>query len=67
MTGALHFKVLYDGQCEICQAGVSWLQILRHFSRTELVRIFVRKPADVMPMVYEVRFYTDDRRGPDSH
>jgi hypothetical protein len=40
---------------------------LGHFSRTELVRSFVRKPADVMPTVYEVRFYTSDRRGPDSH
>jgi glyoxylase-like metal-dependent hydrolase (beta-lactamase superfamily II)/predicted DCC family thiol-disulfide oxidoreductase YuxK len=38
-----------------------------HFSRTELVRSFVRKPADVLPTVYEVRFYSDDRRGPDSH
>lgn len=22
------FKVLYDGQCEICQASISWLKIL---------------------------------------
>jgi len=26
-----------------------------HFSRTEVVRSFVRKPADVLPTVYEVR------------
>lgn len=30
---------------------------LGHFSRTELVRSFVRNPADVMPTVYEARFY----------
>ena len=40
---------------------------LGHFSRTELVRSFVRKPADVMPTVYEVRFYGDDYRGPTSN
>jgi glyoxylase-like metal-dependent hydrolase (beta-lactamase superfamily II) len=40
---------------------------LGHFSRTELVRSYVRKPADVMPTVYEVRFYGDDPRGSDTH
>lgn len=40
---------------------------LGHFSRTELVRSFVRKPADVMPTVYEVRFYGDDHLGPNSN
>jgi glyoxylase-like metal-dependent hydrolase (beta-lactamase superfamily II)/predicted DCC family thiol-disulfide oxidoreductase YuxK len=35
-----------------------------HFSRTELVRSFVRNPADVMPTVYQVRFYEDDRPDP---
>jgi glyoxylase-like metal-dependent hydrolase (beta-lactamase superfamily II)/predicted DCC family thiol-disulfide oxidoreductase YuxK len=40
---------------------------LGHFSRSELVRSFVRKPADVMPTVYEVRFYGDDPRGANSH
>ncbi|MFZ3329834.1 MAG: DCC1-like thiol-disulfide oxidoreductase family protein [Candidatus Acidiferrales bacterium] len=38
---------------------------LGHFSRTELVRSFVRKPAEMLPIVYEVRFYGDDHRGPD--
>jgi glyoxylase-like metal-dependent hydrolase (beta-lactamase superfamily II)/predicted DCC family thiol-disulfide oxidoreductase YuxK len=40
---------------------------LGHFSRTELVRSYVRKPADVMPTVYEVRFYGDDQSGSDTH
>ncbi len=31
---------------------------LGHFSRTELVRSFVRNPEDVLPAVYEVRLYT---------
>jgi hydroxyacylglutathione hydrolase len=39
---------------------------LGHFSRTELVRSFVRKPAEAMPTVYQVRFYGDDDRGPDA-
>jgi hydroxyacylglutathione hydrolase len=39
---------------------------LGHFSRTELVRSFVRKPTDVMPTVYQVRFYGDDQSGADS-
>jgi len=30
---------------------------LGHFSRTELVRSFVRRPGDVLPSVYEVRLY----------
>jgi predicted DCC family thiol-disulfide oxidoreductase YuxK len=36
MTRALLFKVLYDGQCEICQACVSWLQVLdtRHMTHS---------------------------------
>ena len=35
---------------------------LGHFSRTELVRSFVRNSSDVMPTVYQVRFYSSDRR-----
>jgi len=37
-----------------------------HFSRTELVRSFVRKPLDVMPTVYQVRFYGEDDHRPES-
>jgi glyoxylase-like metal-dependent hydrolase (beta-lactamase superfamily II)/predicted DCC family thiol-disulfide oxidoreductase YuxK len=32
-------RVLYDGQCEICQAGVSWLKILDRKQRTTCVPI----------------------------
>jgi len=28
------YRVLYDGQCEICQAGVSWLKTLDHENKT---------------------------------
>jgi len=28
------YKVLYDGQCEICQACVSWLKALDHKNKT---------------------------------
>ena len=35
---------------------------LGHFSRTELVRSFVRNPVDVMPTVYQVRLYGENRR-----
>jgi glyoxylase-like metal-dependent hydrolase (beta-lactamase superfamily II)/predicted DCC family thiol-disulfide oxidoreductase YuxK len=31
---AVEYKVLYDGQCEVCQAGVSWLKILDRNKRT---------------------------------
>lgn len=31
------YTVLYDGQCEICQAGVSWLRILDRKRRTSCV------------------------------
>lgn len=39
MTAASHFTVLYDGQCEICQASVAWLQILdtRHLTHSVAV------------------------------
>jgi glyoxylase-like metal-dependent hydrolase (beta-lactamase superfamily II)/predicted DCC family thiol-disulfide oxidoreductase YuxK len=35
---------------------------LGHFSRTELVRSFVRGPSAVMPTVYQVRFYGDSAK-----
>jgi predicted DCC family thiol-disulfide oxidoreductase YuxK len=28
------YRVLYDGQCEICQACVSWLKALDHENKT---------------------------------
>ncbi|HKT68614.1 MAG TPA: DUF393 domain-containing protein, partial [Terriglobales bacterium] len=31
------YIVLYDGQCEVCQAGVSWLRILDRQRRTSCV------------------------------
>ncbi len=31
------YTVLYDGQCEICQAGVSWLKVLDRKQRTNCV------------------------------
>jgi glyoxylase-like metal-dependent hydrolase (beta-lactamase superfamily II)/predicted DCC family thiol-disulfide oxidoreductase YuxK len=33
------YKVLYDAQCEFCQACVSWLRILDHEKQTESVPI----------------------------
>lgn len=33
-TATMAYTVLYDGQCEICQAGVSWLRILDRKHRT---------------------------------
>jgi hydroxyacylglutathione hydrolase len=33
------YKVLYDGQCEICQACVSWLKTLDHSMRTKCLPI----------------------------
>ena len=33
------YRVLYDGQCEICQACVSWLKVLDDEKRTECVSI----------------------------
>jgi glyoxylase-like metal-dependent hydrolase (beta-lactamase superfamily II)/predicted DCC family thiol-disulfide oxidoreductase YuxK len=35
---------------------------LGHFSRSELVRSFVRDPASVLPTVYQVKFYGDSRK-----
>jgi len=36
-TATTAYTVLYDGQCEICQAGVSWLRILDRKQRTNCV------------------------------
>lgn len=36
-AAATAYTVLYDGQCEICQAGVSWLRILDRKRRTNCV------------------------------
>ena len=33
------YRVLYDGQCEICQAGVSWLKTLDRQNRTDCLPI----------------------------
>lgn len=33
-SAATAYTVLYDGQCEICQAGVSWLKVLDRRRRT---------------------------------
>src|SRR5271170_239439 len=33
------YKILYDGQCEICQAGVSWLRVLDNLQRCDCVPI----------------------------
>jgi len=35
---------------------------LGHFSRSELVRSFVRTPDDTMPTVYQVRFYNQPKK-----
>ncbi|HVP49458.1 MAG TPA: DCC1-like thiol-disulfide oxidoreductase family protein [Bryobacteraceae bacterium] len=39
LTNTPKFKVFYDDQCEICQAGVSWLRLLDRGNRTECVGI----------------------------
>jgi len=39
MKEASYFKVLYDGQCEICQACVSWLQVLDRRGSTQSIPI----------------------------
>ena len=41
------YRVLYDGQCEICQACVSWLKALDHRNKTISLPISV----DVLPTV----------------
>ena len=41
------YRVLYDGQCEICQASVSWLKSLDHQNQTICLPI----SADVLPTV----------------
>ncbi|MBZ5596213.1 MAG: DCC1-like thiol-disulfide oxidoreductase family protein [Acidobacteriia bacterium] len=39
LTNTPKFKVFYDDQCEICQAGVSWLRLLDRGGRTECLGI----------------------------
>jgi glyoxylase-like metal-dependent hydrolase (beta-lactamase superfamily II)/predicted DCC family thiol-disulfide oxidoreductase YuxK len=39
LTATPKFKVFFDDQCEICQAGVSWLRLLDRKSRTECIGI----------------------------
>jgi glyoxylase-like metal-dependent hydrolase (beta-lactamase superfamily II)/predicted DCC family thiol-disulfide oxidoreductase YuxK len=46
MAGRM-YKVLYDAQCEVCQAGVSWLRILDHEKRMLCLPI----SADVLSLV----------------
>jgi predicted DCC family thiol-disulfide oxidoreductase YuxK len=41
------YRVLYDGQCEICQACVSWLRTLDHENKTVCLPI----SAEVLPAV----------------
>ncbi len=41
------YKVLYDGQCEICQSCVSWLKTLDHENRTVPLPI----SSEVLPSV----------------
>src|SRR5207245_1533359 len=41
------YKVLYDGQCEVCQAGVSWLKFLDREKRTVCLPI----SADILSSV----------------
>ena len=41
------YRVLYDGQCEICQACVSWLKTLDRKNKTTCLPI----SADVLPAV----------------
>jgi glyoxylase-like metal-dependent hydrolase (beta-lactamase superfamily II)/predicted DCC family thiol-disulfide oxidoreductase YuxK len=38
-AGAARFRVLYDGQCEICQSCVAWLRTLDRAGRTDCVPI----------------------------
>jgi predicted DCC family thiol-disulfide oxidoreductase YuxK len=49
------YRVLYDGQCEICQAGVSWLKTLDYDNQTTCLPI----SADVLPAV-DSRLKMDD-------
>src|SRR5437588_12006413 len=49
------YRVLYDGQCEICQACVSWLKTLDRENRTVCVPI----SAEVLPTV-DARLNLDD-------
>jgi len=39
LTRTPEFKVFFDDQCEICQAGVSWLRVLDRKNQTECIGI----------------------------
>lgn len=43
------YKVLYDGQCEICQASVSWLRLLDKRCVSEPIPISAEALADAHP------------------
>jgi predicted DCC family thiol-disulfide oxidoreductase YuxK len=43
------YRVLYDGQCEICQACVSWLKALDHENKTVCLPINAEVLASVDP------------------
>jgi len=43
------YKVLYDGQCEICQASVSWLKTLDHQNKTICLPISEETLSEVDP------------------
>ena len=49
------YRVLYDGQCEICQACVSWLKTLDHENKTTCIPI----SPDVLPAV-DLRLKIDE-------
>jgi glyoxylase-like metal-dependent hydrolase (beta-lactamase superfamily II)/predicted DCC family thiol-disulfide oxidoreductase YuxK len=44
-----HYQVLYDGQCEICQACVSWLKALDHENKTMCLPISAESLPEVDP------------------
>jgi glyoxylase-like metal-dependent hydrolase (beta-lactamase superfamily II)/predicted DCC family thiol-disulfide oxidoreductase YuxK len=48
-TASAAYTVLYDGQCEICQAGVSWLRILDRRQRTDCVPLSAEALARLGP------------------
>ena len=52
---ATRYRVLYDGQCEICQACVSWLKTFDHENKTISLPI----SAEVLPTV-DSRLRMDD-------
>src|SRR5258708_413519 len=54
-TATSAYRVLYDGQCEVCQACVSWLKTLDHRNKTVCLSI----SAEVLPTV-ETRLRMDE-------